>query len=90
MSLVDDRKIKEIYGALADDMSRSIFCHKLLFAMTGEKNEIIDMIYDSFPGKFLEKNAKICFYGAGAGASWITRYFPTGTFIIDKFKTGYV
>ena len=81
-------RIGRIYRALGDDRSRSIFKHRLMFSLTGDGEEIWQMVCESFPnaGKLREK--KFCFYGAGAGAGWLLRYMKRDAFVIDKFKKG--
>lgn len=83
-----DKRTKRIYRALGDDLSRSIFKRRLLFSLTGDKDEIWQMVCESFPNAGRLREKKFCFYGAGAGAGWLLRCMKRDTFVIDKFRTG--
>ena len=82
------RQIQRIYGALSDDVSRKIYKHRLLFSLTGEKDEISQMVRECSPGAEFLGSKKVCFYGAGGGAHWLVRYMKRDTFVIDRDKTG--
>lgn len=56
--------------------------------MLGEKAEITQMVYECSPASALLRTSKVCYYGAGAGGSWLVRYDRKAAFVIDKFKTG--
>ena len=83
-----DKRMKKIYLALGDDLSRSIFKRRLLFSLTGDKDEIWQMVCESFPNAGRLREKKFCFYGAGAGAGWLLRCMRRDIFVIDKFRTG--
>ena len=85
---VTRQELKKIYYALADETSRAIYKHRLLYSLLGDKTEISDMIYEYSPDCSLLQSSKICYYGAGMGATWISKYDTRAPFIIDKYKTG--
>ena len=83
-------QLQRIYRALGDDISRKIYKHRLLYALLGDKQEITDMVYEYSPACAQLKNAKVCYYGAGGGASWLVKYNTNAPFVIDKYRTGYI
>ena len=88
ITLEQRQQLKKIYNALADDKSRAIYKYRLLFSLLGDKSDISDMIYEYSPDCALLQSSKICYYGAGVGATWISRCDTRAPFIIDKYKTG--
>jgi len=92
MNVPDTEELQAIYHAIADEASRQIYRHRLLYSLLGEKSEIASMVNDVLPADISLKTAKICYYGAGEGGRWFIRNdhhvnynFP---FFIDKYKTG--
>ena len=81
-------RIQRIYRALQDERSKKIYKHRLLFSLTGEKAEIAKMVIGCDDRAAFLDNGKVCFYGAGAGAHWLVRYFRKDTFVIDREKKG--
>ncbi len=92
MNTFTPEKIKKIYQALGDDESRDIYKHRLMFSLFSERKEISDIVYEHSParGLLISHKGKMCYYGAGAGASWIVRYNGRAPFVIDKYKTGMI
>lgn len=88
MRLPEAEKLQSIYGALADETSRKIYRHRLSYSLLGEKAEITQMVYECSPASALLRTSKVCYYGAGAGGSWLVRYDRNAAFVIDKYKTG--
>lgn len=82
--------LKEIYDALSDDISRSIFKHRLLYSLLEDKSEITKIVYEHSPAYQQMNGRKTCFYGAGAGAGWLVKYNTNIPFVIDKYKTGLI
>lgn len=85
---INTENLLHIYNALADDTSREVFKHRILYSLLGDKSEITKLVYELSPAKSMLNNSKICYYGAGVGAGWIIRYDSNTPFVIDKFKTG--
>jgi FkbM family methyltransferase len=88
-------RIREIYNAVQDDISKNIFKHRLLYSLFGEENQITKIVSECLPSySRLFESAKICLYGAGAGAGagWIIEQMGKRgfeiPFIIDKYKKG--
>ncbi len=81
-------EIQRIYRALADDKSKEIYKHRLLFSLTGEKAEIAKMVQECSPQIAHFENKDFCFWGAGAGAHWLVRYMNQDAFVIDSNKSG--
>ncbi|MDE7244470.1 MAG: FkbM family methyltransferase [Oscillospiraceae bacterium] len=86
--MLQEDEIKRIYTALADETSRNIFRHRLLYSLYGDRKEITKIVYEYSPAQELLSNSKICYYGAGVGSGWLVRYNTNVTFVIDKYKTG--
>ena len=79
--------LREIYGALADDISKTVYKHRLLYSLFGEREEITKLVHAYSPAH-AQLSSKVCYYGAGAGANWVLRYNTARSFVIDKYKTG--
>lgn len=85
---INDKDLIRIYNALSDDISRDIFKHRLLYSVLGDNNEITKLVYEASPASKELNSSKVCYYGAGAGCSWLIRCDTNAPFVIDKFKTG--
>lgn len=83
-------ELRKIYGALADDISKKLYKHRLLYSLFREKEEINKLVYEYSPECAQLNSSKVCYYGAGAGANWIVKYDARATFVIDKYKIGSV
>lgn len=82
-------RLDRIYEALADDRSRRIYKHRLLYSLFGEKEAITELIQEVSPASQRLNASKVCFYGAGEGAGWlIKKYGEKVSFVIDTYKTG--
>lgn len=88
MKLPEREIFQKIYDALQDDMSRQIYRHRLLYALLGKKEEIIEMTDGLLPAGVRLDNTKICYYGAGMGGLGVVRSGRKVPFLIDKYKTG--
>jgi len=82
------KAIQMIYNTLADNTSKMIYRHRLLYSLLGEKAEIASLANDLLPADVSLKAAKICYYGAGEGGWWFIQSNRNVPFIIDKHKTG--
>lgn len=85
---ISQYELSKIYHALADDKSRTIYKYRLLYSLLEDKSEISDLVYECSPDCELLQSSKICYYGAGGGATWLTKYDTRASFVIDKYKTG--
>lgn len=82
-------RLDRIYEALADESSRRIYKHRLLYSLFGEEEAITDLIHEVSPASRGFKTSKICFYGAGEGAGWLLKtYGDRVPFVMDTYKTG--
>lgn len=81
-------ELQRVYHALGDEMSKTIYRHRLLYSLLGEREEITKVIYHCSPACKPLNTSKVCYYGAGAGGSWLIRYNRNARFIIDNYKTG--
>ena len=88
MVQVATNELIRIYNAFCDDISRKIYRHRLLYSMLGEQGEITEMVYECSPVSARLSSSKVCYYGAGAGGSWLIRNHKNAPFVIDKYKTG--
>lgn len=88
MKTPDSEELQNIYNALADETSKQIYRHRLLYSLLGDYREIRRMISECLPGGKQLTPSKICYYGAGAGGSWLIQNYRSAPFIIDKYKTG--
>ena len=88
MNVPKSEELKRIYDALVDEASKKIYRHRLLYSLLGEKEEITRMVYEFSPASALLSTSKVCYYGAGAGGSWIVQYNRNAHFVIDQYKTG--
>ncbi len=90
------RGIRRVYAALGDDLSRSIFKKRLLYSILGDREEILQIIRESYPQSQKLETPKLCFYGAGRGAewfldrdaNWMLRGASNEQFVIDNHKRG--
>ena len=85
---IDTKKLKRIYNSLSDDISRDIFKHRLMYSILEDKSEITKIVYEASPASKELSSSKVCYYGAGAGCSWLIKWNTNAPFVIDKFKTG--
>lgn len=77
-----------IYKAFADDTSRKIYKHRLLYSLFGEKEDIQEIVRKWSASKAGLSAPKICYYGAGAGGRFAIKHVAKAPFIIDGYKTG--
>ena len=84
----DRRTFSQIYNSLADDVSRKIYKHRLLYSLFGEKEDIQEIVRKWSASKIDLGSGKICYYGAGAGGRFAVRYVRRVPFVIDKYQTG--
>ena len=88
MTLPRPEGLRRIYDALGDETSKRIYRHRLLYSLLGEREEIARLVCESSPAGGALGASKVCYYGAGAGGSWLVRYGRDASFVIDKYKTG--
>ncbi|MDE7244473.1 MAG: FkbM family methyltransferase [Oscillospiraceae bacterium] len=88
MTIPDTTELRSIYHAFADGISRSIFRHRMTYAVLGETSELTEIIYKYSPDSMLLQASKLCFYGAGGAANWLIDANKSIPFVIDKYKTG--
>lgn len=90
MKLPEKDCFQAAYRALQDETSRRIYRHRLLYALTGEAEEIRDMVLERLLAEDYDQqcNTKICCYGAGAGGLTFIEYNCQIPFVIDQYKTG--
>lgn len=88
MNVPDTEELQAIYHAIADEASRQIYRHRLLYSLLGEKSEIASMVKDVIYEDASLKAAKICYYGAGRSGWQLIQHDRNVPFIIDKYKTG--
>lgn len=88
MKLPDTEELRKVYSALVDDTSRKIYRHRLLYSLLNDEEEITRVVYECSKASPQLSSSKVCYYGAGVGADWLTRYDRNASFIIDKNKTG--
>ncbi len=88
MNVPNTETLQTIYSALADDTSKMIYRHRLLYSLLGEKAEITSLANDILPADVSLKAAKICYYGAGEGGWWFIQWNRDVPFVIDQYKTG--
>ena len=88
MNVPNIKELQNIYHAFADSVSQNIFRHRLLYSLLGDPGEITEMIYECSPICARLGSSKICYYGAGAGGSWLIQSSRNASFVIDKYKTG--
>lgn len=81
-------ELQSIYAALDDDMSRSIYRHRLLYSLFGDKTTIKEMIYELFPDTKQIETSKVCYYGAGGGGISFIQVKRDIPFIIDQYQEG--
>ena len=82
--------VKEIYNALADELSRYIYRQRLLYSLLGEASAITEMVRVCYPDAKLLESEKLCYYGAGAAVGWIIRCCGKRSFVVDRYKRGTV
>lgn len=87
---VDRAEIKAIYQTLGDDLSKRIYRQRLLYSLLRDKVVITDMVRFCCPSAKWLDSEKLCYYGAGAAASWIIRCCDRRSFVIDRYKRGAV
>lgn len=88
MNMPSVEALQHIYNALSDDVSRKIYRHRLLYSLLNDEGELTKVVYECSKASPLLRSSKVCYYGAGAGASWLTKYDRKASFIIDKNRTG--
>lgn len=88
MNMPKETVFRRIYDALADDISRRIYRHRLLYSLLGENEEISALAGECLPADVQTNGVKHCYYGAGVGGYWLIQNERDVPFIIDKYKTG--
>ena len=88
MTVPQAGELQTIYHALGDELSRAIYRHRLLYSLLDDQGEIKRLVCEHAPALEQLSSSKVCYYGAGAGGSWLVQYRRNAHFVIDKYKTG--